>query len=105
MGYGLIGPIFNRLQAYTRCLDNGGSSGTGYCPSLSFRGFDWQLGGPFNGGVRTGITPFPGSLGRRINAYSSSSTLFGLLTCERESTAGWVNLSTGNFFPTINLNL
>jgi len=38
--------------------------------------FDWQLGGPFSGGVRTGITPFPGSLGRRVNAYSSSSTLF-----------------------------
>jgi len=37
--------------------------------------FDWQLGGPFSGGVRTGITPFPGSLGRRVNAYSSSSTL------------------------------
>jgi len=76
MGYGPIGSIFNRLQAYTLCLDNGGSSGTGYCPLLSFRGFDWQLGGPFGGGVRTGIAPFPGSLRRRVNAYSSSSTLF-----------------------------
>jgi len=50
-------------------------------PSL-VQDFDWQLGGPFSGGVRTGITPFPGSLKRRINAYSSSSTLFGvILSC------------------------
>ncbi len=26
------------------------------------QGFDWQLGGPFSAGVRTGITPSPGSL-------------------------------------------
>ena len=44
--------------------------------------FDWQLKGPFGGGVRTGITPFPGSLRRRVNAYSSSSTLLmGLFNC------------------------
>jgi hypothetical protein len=56
--------------------------------------FDWQLGGPFSGGVRTGITPFPGSLGRRVNAYSSSSTLLNYLLIGRESTASRWSLST-----------
>jgi hypothetical protein len=59
------------------------------------QGFDWQLGGPFSGGVRTGIAPFPGSLGRRVNAYSSSSTLLeGCYVVGQEFTAGWAILST-----------
>jgi hypothetical protein len=38
-------------------------------------GFRLALRRPFNVGVRTGPTPFPGSLGRRVDVYSSSSTL------------------------------
>jgi len=57
MGYDL-GLFSIGLQTYTLYLDNGGSSGTGYF----HENFDWQLGGPFSSGVRTGIAPFPGSL-------------------------------------------
>ena len=79
MGYGLVGAdirISDRLIPFTLV--------TVAVPAQAnlAQDFDWQLGGPFNGGVRTGITPFPGSLGRRVNAYSSSSTLFGvILSC------------------------
>lgn len=60
----------------TLCLDNGGNPGTGY----SVFPFDWQLQGPFNTGVCTGLSPFPCSLGQRFNAYSSSSMLFDIVS-------------------------
>jgi hypothetical protein len=80
MGYGLIMPITTgyRLIPFTLITVAVPAQAT----TLHFRfGFDWQLGGPFGGGVRTGITPFPGSLGRRVNAYSSSSMLLDILRC------------------------
>jgi hypothetical protein len=53
--------------------------------------FDWQLGGPFSDGVHTGIAPVPGSLGRRVSAYSSSSTLLARVRSivRQECTTEW----------------
>jgi hypothetical protein len=41
----------------------------------SDRPFTLQLRGPFSADVRTGLSPFPRSLCRLIDAYSSSSQL------------------------------
>jgi hypothetical protein len=42
---------------------------------LTSRPFALQLRGPFDVHVRTGLSPFPRSLCRLIDAYSSSSQL------------------------------
>jgi hypothetical protein len=53
MGYGLVG-----YKLIPFALITVADPAQATCLST----FDWQLGGPFSGGVRTGIAPFPGSL-------------------------------------------